>query len=56
MAKSRFAAKKYSNKDLDLWAAIKYVIDGEYDLVPEKHKVMLVKCMESYLTHIGAKH
>jgi diguanylate cyclase (GGDEF)-like protein len=55
-AAPRFPARKYSNKDLDLWAAIKYVIDGEYDLVPEKHKEMLVKCMESYLAHIAPKH
>ena len=55
-ASSRFPARKYTNKDLDLWAAIKYVIDGEYDLVPEKHKEMLVKCMESYLAYIAPKH
>jgi len=38
-----------------MWAAIKYVIDGEYDLVPDKHKDMLVKCMQSYLDHISVR-
>jgi endogenous inhibitor of DNA gyrase (YacG/DUF329 family) len=55
VAKYKFQSKKYSNKDLDMWAAIKYVIDGEYDLVPDKHKDMLVKCMQSYLDHISVR-
>lgn len=54
-AKFRIPARKYTNKDLDMWAAIKYVIDGEYHLVPEKHKDMLVKCMQSYLAHVNSK-
>jgi len=53
--RSKYIDRQYSNKDLDLWAAIKYVIDGEYDLIPEKHREMLVKCMESYLAYENAK-
>ena len=54
-ARSRFSGRKYSNKDLDLWAAIKYVIDGEYDLIPDKHRDMLVKCMQTYIDHVSMK-
>lgn len=35
----------------DLWSALKYVADGDYELVPKSHKHDLIKCMEAYIEY-----
>lgn len=50
----RQQAKKASRKSngLDLWAALKYVVDGEYAMIPVEHKEDLIKSMKAYLKHV----
>ena len=36
----------------DLWAAYKYIADGEYQLVPEVHVDKVVASMEKYIAHV----
>ena len=48
------AKDKMKNDQNDLWAAYKYIADGEYQLVPKAHVKKVITSMEKYITHVNA--
>ena len=48
-------ANKVVDEVADLWPDLTHIIDGEYNLVDERHEAALVKCIEQYLEHVKEK-
>jgi hypothetical protein len=55
IGESIFKGFKSRGKKIGLWFALKYVIDDEYDAIPDEHKYDLVKSMKKYLEYVEGK-